>query len=114
MKPPPFEELKLSGELSTSPVMRRLYATDASEYQELPSAVAFPETEEDVRQIILFAGRYGIGIVPRTAGTSLAGQVVGNGLVVDLSRHFNAIRGNRPRRPPRARATGRGAQRPKS
>ena len=91
MKPPPFEELKLSGELSTSPVMRRLYATDASEYQELPSAVAFPETEEDVRQIILFAGRYGIGIIPRTAGTSLAGQVVGNGLVVDLSRHFNAI-----------------------
>ena len=91
MKPPPFDDLKLSGELSTSPVMRRLYATDASEYQELPSAVAFPKTEEDVRKIILFAGRHAIGIIPRTAGTSLAGQVVGHGLVVDLSRHFNAI-----------------------
>ncbi len=91
MKHIPFEQLTLAGELTTGVTMRRLYATDASEYQEMPLAVAFPRTEEDVRQIIRFAGRHGIGIIPRTAGTSLAGQVVGNGLVVDLSRHFNAI-----------------------
>ncbi|MFZ4484924.1 MAG: FAD-binding oxidoreductase, partial [Chthoniobacterales bacterium] len=82
---------RLEGDLLDDRTMRRLYATDASEYQEMPLAVAFPKTEEDVRQIILFAGQHKIGIIPRTAGTSLAGQVVGNGVVVDLSRHFNAI-----------------------
>ena len=82
---------RLEGELLDDDTMRRLYATDASEYQEMPLAVAFPATESDVREIILHAGRHNIGIIPRTAGTSLAGQVVGHGLVVDLSRHFNAI-----------------------
>ncbi len=84
---------RLAGELFHDDMMRRLYATDASEYQEMPVAVAFPATESDVREIILFAGRHNLGIIPRTAGTSLAGQVVGDGLVVDLSRHFNAILG---------------------
>lgn len=81
----------IEGDLLVDETMRRLYATNASEYQEMPLAVAFPKTEEDVRQIILFAGQHKIGIIPRTAGTSLAGQVVGHGLVVDLSRHFNVI-----------------------
>ena len=71
--------------------MRKLYSTDASEYQEMPLAVVFPKSEADVREIILFANENKIGIIPRTAGTSLAGQVVGNGLVVDLSRHFGRI-----------------------
>jgi len=71
--------------------MRKLYATDASEYQEMPLAVAFPKDDSDVREIILFANENRIGIIPRTAGTSLAGQVVGSGLVVDISLHFNKI-----------------------
>lgn len=71
--------------------MRKLYATDASEYQELPAAVAFPASEEDIREIIRFAAAEKIGVIPRTAGTSLAGQCVGNGIVVDLSRHFTKI-----------------------
>lgn len=93
MSAPPLEELrsKLEGRLTTGLTMRRLYATDASEYQEMPLGVVFPETEADVREIIRFAGRQGIGLIPRTAGTSLAGQVVGGGLVVDLSPHFNRI-----------------------
>jgi len=93
MSTPPLEELRsrLTGRVASDLTLRRLYATDASEYQEMPLAVAFPKTEEDVRQIILFAGQHGIGIIPRTAGTSLAGQVVGNGLVVDLSPQFNKI-----------------------
>jgi len=82
---------RISGELVTGETMRKLYATDASEYQEMPLAVAFPKDESDVREIILFAKNARIGIIPRTAGTSLAGQVVGSGLVVDLSRHFNRI-----------------------
>lgn len=81
----------MSGELVTGGTMRKLYATDASEYQEMPLAVAFPRDETDVREIILFANENRVGIIPRTAGTSLAGQVVGGGIVVDLSRHFGRI-----------------------
>lgn len=81
----------LEGELFYDDTMRLLYATDASAYRELPAAVAFPQSIEDIRKIIAYAGRNGIGLIPRTAGTSLAGQVVGNGIVVDVSRHFTQI-----------------------
>jgi FAD/FMN-containing dehydrogenase/Fe-S oxidoreductase len=82
---------RLTGELHFDATMRSLYATDASEYQEMPVAVALPKTEADVRELIAFANEHGIGLIPRTAGTSLAGQVVGNGIVVDLGRHLNRI-----------------------
>ena len=82
---------RLTGELHFDATMRTLYATDASEYQELPVAVALPKTETDLRELIAFAGRHHIGLIPRTAGTSLAGQVVGSGLVVDVGRHLNGI-----------------------
>jgi hypothetical protein len=75
----------------TGPVLRKLYATDASEYEELPAAVAFPERAEDVRELILFARAKGMSLIPRAAGTSLAGQVVGNGIVVDAGRHLHRI-----------------------
>ena len=93
MTAPSFSQLsaRISGELFTGETMRKLYATDASEYQEIPAGVVFPKTEADVREIILFARQNRIAIIPRTAGTSLAGQVVGSGLVVDLSQHFNKI-----------------------
>ncbi|MEI8291625.1 MAG: FAD-binding oxidoreductase, partial [Verrucomicrobiota bacterium] len=82
---------RLRGELHTGLTMRRLYATDSSEYQELPLAVVFPADENDVREIIRFSAAEGIGLIPRTAGTSLAGQCVGSGIVVDVSRHFGKI-----------------------
>ncbi len=82
---------RLDGELHTGRALRRLYATDASEYQELPAAVALPRSEADVRELLAFANRHRIGLIPRTAGTSLAGQVVGNGIVVDVGRHLNRI-----------------------
>jgi FAD/FMN-containing dehydrogenase/Fe-S oxidoreductase len=82
---------RLTGELHFDRTMRTLYATDASEYQELPIAVALPRTEADIRELIAFANQHGIGLIPRTAGTSLAGQVVGNGIVVDVGRHLNRI-----------------------
>ncbi len=88
-----LKELKksLSGELHYDEVMRILYATDASAYRELPLAVAIPKTKADIIQLINFANRYQSSLIPRTAGTSLAGQVVGNGIVVDVSQHFTKI-----------------------
>ncbi|RIV17370.1 FAD-binding oxidoreductase [Fibrisoma montanum] len=74
---------------------RILYATDASVYQEMPVAVAIPKSVADIKQLIRFAqqGHNGasIGLIPRAAGTSLAGQVVGNGIVVDISKYFGNI-----------------------
>jgi FAD/FMN-containing dehydrogenase/Fe-S oxidoreductase len=67
------------------------YSTDASVYQEKPLAVALPKNNDDIKLLIDFATRYKVTLIPRAAGTSLAGQVVGNGIVVDISKHFNKI-----------------------
>ncbi len=90
---PPLEELaSLLGErLQTGRAIRVIYATDASEYQQIPLAVALPRDESEVRILLEFAARHRIGLVPRGAGTSLAGQVVGDGIIVDLGRHLNRI-----------------------
>ena len=84
-------DTSLEGSLDVSPLMKAIYATDASVYRKTPLAIAFPKTEEDIRKLILFASEHGIGLIPRTAGTSLAGQCVGEGIVVDVSRHFTKI-----------------------
>jgi FAD/FMN-containing dehydrogenase/Fe-S oxidoreductase len=81
----------LEGELHFDTVMRTLYATDASAYREMPMAVAIPKTITDIRKLIAFARQHNLSLIPRTAGTSLAGQVVGNGIVVDVSRNFTRI-----------------------
>lgn len=71
--------------------MRTLYATDASAYREMPLAVTFPEDPEDVKTLIDFALDERLTLIPRAAGTSLAGQVVGKGVIVDISRTFTQI-----------------------
>lgn len=81
----------LDGTLYFDTTMRTLYATDASAYRELPLAVAIPKTEEDLRKLIRFADEHKTSLIPRTAGTSLAGQVVGSGIVVDVSKNFTRI-----------------------
>ena len=81
----------LDGELHTGRAWRLLYATDASEYQEMPAAVALPRSENDLRTLLAFARRHRLGLIPRTAGTSLAGQTVGSGIVVDVGRYMNRI-----------------------
>ncbi len=81
----------LKGELHADRKMRILYATDASAYREMPLAVAIPRDKEDICKLIAFARTNGTSLIPRTAGTSLAGQVVGNGIVVDVSHHFTRI-----------------------
>lgn len=82
---------KLEGDIFFDDMMRILYATDASAYRELPLAVAFPKSVADLKTLIIYARQNHIGLVPRTAGTSLAGQVVGNGIIVDVSKHFTNI-----------------------
>lgn len=81
----------LEGTLEFDSLHRQIYATDASLYRELPTAVAFPKSETDVQRLIQFANKHHIGLIPRTAGTSLAGQVVGSGIVVDIGKHFRNI-----------------------
>ncbi len=88
-----FSELTniFNGTLHTDILTRSLYGTDASVYRKIPLAVAYPINNEDIRKLILFANAHKIGLIPRTAGTSLAGQCVGDGIVVDVSRHFTRI-----------------------
>jgi FAD/FMN-containing dehydrogenase len=75
----------------TDEVSRIIYSTDASAYREKPFAIALPKTEEEVIEIIKFCNKEKINLIPRAAGTSLAGQVVGKGLVIDCSKYFNHI-----------------------
>src|SRR5687767_8264129 len=82
---------KLDGELHYDTTMRTLYATDASAYREMPLAVAIPKSINDLKRLIAFAKSEKTSLIPRTAGTSLAGQVVGNGIIVDVSKHFTQI-----------------------
>jgi FAD binding domain len=70
---------ELEGVLHFDATTRRLYATDASLYREMPQAVALPKSEEDICKLIRFAHEHGTSLIPRAAGTSLAGQVVGGG-----------------------------------
>ncbi len=81
----------LDGELYPDSLMRAIYATDASVYRELPLAVAIPKHAADIKTIIAFAREHKVSLIPRTAGTSLAGQCVGSGIVVDVSKYMNAI-----------------------
>jgi FAD/FMN-containing dehydrogenase/Fe-S oxidoreductase len=81
----------LKGQLFYDLTMRTLYATDASAYREMPLAVAFPKSVGDIKKLVQFAELEKTGLIPRAAGTSLAGQVVGSGIVVDVSKYFTKI-----------------------
>lgn len=82
---------QLEGEIFFDNAHRVLYATDASAYRELPEAVAIPKTASDIQKLIRFAKENGTSLIPRAAGTSLAGQVVGGGIVVDISKYMTGI-----------------------
>jgi len=81
----------LDGEFYYDHLLRVLYATDASVYRELPLAVALPKNVQDLKHLILFAIQNKTSLIPRAAGTSLAGQCVGDGIVVDISKNFTKI-----------------------
>jgi FAD/FMN-containing dehydrogenase/Fe-S oxidoreductase len=81
----------LEGDFYPDMVSRLLYATDASNYREIPLAVCRPSGEADIIKLTRFATENNLSVIPRAAGTSLAGQVVGPGIVMDISRYMNEI-----------------------
>ncbi len=81
----------LKGELLFDNLHKNIYATDASVYRKIPLAVAYPKNKKDLKELILFAEKKNITLIPRAAGTSLAGQCVGDGIVVDVSKYFTNI-----------------------
>jgi len=83
--------LQLDGEFHHDQMIKSLYATDASVYRELPVAVAFPKHSEDIQKLVNFAIQQRLSLIPRAAGTSLAGQCVGAGIVVDISKYMNQV-----------------------
>ena len=88
-----FEHLssQLEGDLLYDETIRVLYATDASVYRAIPQAVAFPRSDSDIIKLVRFAVEQHTYLIPRAAGTSLAGQTVGEGIVVDCSKYLNTI-----------------------
>jgi len=78
-------------DILTDTLHRIAYATDASIYREMPLGVAYPKNEEEIIELIAEARRRHTHLIPRAGGTSIAGQVVGDGIVVDMSRHLNRI-----------------------
>ncbi|MGH7808431.1 MAG: FAD-binding oxidoreductase, partial [Thermodesulfobacteriota bacterium] len=79
------------GEVHFDNFSRVLYSTDASNYQIEPIGVVFPRTVEDVLRTVETAGQYDVAILPRGGGTSLAGQALGHGLVIDFSKYLNQV-----------------------
>ncbi|MCO5233797.1 MAG: FAD-binding protein [Chitinophagales bacterium] len=82
---------QLSGDLFFDDIHRKLYATDASVYREMPLAVAYPKDKRDIQILIQYAEKHKTPLIPRTAGTSLGGQVVGTGIVMDMSKYFTKV-----------------------
>ncbi|MFN8206394.1 MAG: FAD-binding and (Fe-S)-binding domain-containing protein [Bacteroidales bacterium] len=89
----PFDLLRnqLEGDLYLDYPTLLMYATDASAYREEPLVVTRPKSPTDIKKIIGFAAEHKLPVIPRAAGTSLAGQVVGRGIVVDISKYFNKV-----------------------
>ncbi|MFE3867078.1 FAD-binding and (Fe-S)-binding domain-containing protein [Flavobacterium sp. LS2P90] len=81
----------LEGTLLYDELHKTIYGTDASAYRIMPLAVALPKNENDIIKLIQFANENKISLTPRTAGTSLAGQTVGKGIIVDVSKYFTKI-----------------------
>ncbi len=78
-------------QIQTDEQTRRLYANDASMYEELPRGVAFPKNIHEIQHLVQKANREHFSITPRSAGTSLAGQTTGDGVIMDISRHMTEI-----------------------
>jgi FAD/FMN-containing dehydrogenase/Fe-S oxidoreductase len=81
----------IQGELLFDPLSRALYSTDASIFQVEPAGVVVPRHEEDVRALVAYAAEHRIPLIARGAGSGVAGEALGRGLVVDLSRYLRAV-----------------------
>ncbi len=81
----------VSGEIRFDDLSRQLYSTDASDFRKEPLGVVVPRTVADVQAAMTVAARHGVAIIPRGGGSSVSGQTVGTGLVLDLSKYLNRI-----------------------
>src|SRR5499426_604995 len=88
-----FQSLKsrVRGEVRFDPASRLMYSTDASIYEIEPIGVVLPKTHEDVFATIEVARDFKVPVLPRGAGTSLAGQTVGEAVVIDMSKYLNRV-----------------------
>jgi FAD/FMN-containing dehydrogenase/Fe-S oxidoreductase len=84
-------QIRTQCDIRTDRSTRWLYSTDASIYQIDPLGVAFPHTLDDLTAVVALASQYHIPVVARGAGSSLAGQAIGTGLIIDCSRHLTEI-----------------------
>src|SRR5262245_7687920 len=81
----------IKGELLFDDLSRALYSTDASIFQVTPAGVVAQRDEEDVQALLRYAAENGLALIARGAGTGVAGESLGNGIIVDLSRHFRRV-----------------------
>lgn len=86
-----LERQGFRGDIETNEDYRRAYATDASIYREVPIGVVFPRDENDMQLLVTWVSERNLSIIPRGAGTSLAGQCVGNGVVMDVTRYMISV-----------------------
>src|SRR5512146_1113158 len=80
-----------SGDIRNDPASRLLYSTDASIYQIEPLGVVIPRTQDDLQAVVELAARYRLPILPRGSGSSLAGQAIGQALIIDCSRWLDNL-----------------------
>src|ERR671921_1616711 len=82
---------ELDGEVQFDDYSRHLFSRDASMSSIMPLGVVFPRHADDVAATVRVANRLGVTVTPRGGGTSLAGQTIGPGIVIDFSRHMRRI-----------------------
>ena len=81
----------ISGDVRVDRLTRQLYSTDASDYRRTPAIVVIPRSLEDVATAMRLSDQYKIGLIARGGGSSLSGQTVGTGLILDLSKYMNRL-----------------------
>ncbi len=81
----------IEGEVRFDPGSRALYATDASNYRQVPIGVVIPKSKEDVVRTVEVCRRHGAAVLPRGGGTSLCGQCCNVAVVIDFSKHLNRV-----------------------
>src|SRR5213592_2890607 len=88
-----YQSLKsrVNGEVRFDRASRLMYATDASIYEIEPIGVVIPRTHEDIFATMEVARQFKVPVLPRGAGTSLAGQTVGDAVVIDMSKYLNRV-----------------------
>ncbi len=84
-------QLHLEGEVQFDVYTRVLYSTDASNYQIEPLGVALPRDEDEICAVVEIAKEYGVSVIARGAGTSMAGQTLGHGIILDCSKYLTQI-----------------------